>query len=86
VIIRVSELTAIRPIVQVNGESTQEMRAWAQKLTNRALIIGTGAPETFIEAPQGSMYMDDMGLPGAILYVKRDGDIFGDDTLGWILV
>ena len=85
-IIRVPELTAIRPIVQENGESSQEMRSWAQLLTDRALIVGTGTPETFIAALQGALYMDDMGLDGNILYVKRDSNIFGDKTLGCIAV
>jgi hypothetical protein len=30
--------------------------------------------------------MDDAGTAGAILYIKRDTDIAGDKTQGWILV
>jgi len=83
-IIRVSELTAIRPIVEESGQSSQEMRSWSQLITERALIVGLGPPETVVEAQQGALYMDDMGLAGNILYVKRDSNILGDATLGWI--
>ena len=50
------------------------------------MIIGTGSPEGVVVAIQGSIYMDDAGLTGAILYVKRDSDILGDSSEGWILV
>lgn len=84
---RVTALTTTRPIVETSGESSQEMRSWAQLITDRALIISTGSPEGVIDAPQGSMYMDDAGTAGNILSVKRDADDgLGDKTKGWILV
>jgi len=83
---QVTALTSTRPVLEQDGTTGQEMRSWAQLLTDRALIIGTSTPEGVITAPQGSMFMDDAGTAGSILYVKRDADIAGDKKLGWILV
>jgi len=84
--VRVTALTSTRPILEPTGETAQEMRVWAQLLTDRALIIGTSSPETVVNATQGAMFMDDAGTAGSILYIKRDGDIGGNQKLGWILV
>ena len=84
--VRVTALTSTRPVLEESGETGQELRSWAQLLTDRALIIGTGSPETVVAAPQGASYMDDAGTTGTLLYLKRDGDIAGDTTKGWILV
>ena len=83
---RVTPPTTTRPIVDEKGEMSQEMRTWTQVITNQALIIGTGSPETVVEAGQGSFYMSDTGTSGSILYIKRDDNITGDRTKGWILV
>ena len=83
---RVSPPTTTRPIVAENGEMSQEMRAWTQIITGQALIVGTGSPETVVEAGQGSRYMDDAGTAGSIEYIKRDDNIAGDRTKGWILI
>ena len=50
------------------------------------MIVGSNSPEGVIEAGQGAMYMDDQGVTGAILYVKRDTEVAGDTTQGWVLV
>ena len=50
------------------------------------MIVGTGSPEGVIDAPQTANYMDDAGTAGNIKYIKRDADIAGDSTKGWILV
>jgi len=55
-------------------------------ISERALIIGTGAPETVVEANQGALYLDETGGAGNLLYIKRNADIGGDRTQGWILV
>jgi len=62
------------------------MRSWTQTITNQALIIGTGSPETVVEAAQGASYMDDAGTAGTILYIKISNDIGGDKSQGWVLV
>ena len=83
---KLTHLTSTRPLVDENRNASQEMRGWAQAITNLSMVIGTGTPETFIEAIRGALYMDDAGTAGSILYVKRDSDIAGDKTKGWILV
>lgn len=83
---RVVSLNPSRSPLRVDNSLEPAFQLWAQSLTNRALIVGTGSPEGVIEANQGALYMDDAGTAGAILYVKRDADITGDKTQGWILV
>ena len=83
---RTSPPTATRPIVDYNGQMTQEMRSWTQIITGFSIVIGSGNPENVIEAEQGALYMADDGTAGSILYVKRDANVSGDKTQGWILV
>jgi hypothetical protein len=75
-----------RPVVESDGSLTPQSRLYFKTLTDYAVIIGTGSPEGVVDAPQGSVYMDDAGTAGAIDYRKRDSDIGGDTTQGWILV
>lgn len=74
------------PITRESGLMSDRFRLWVQLINNQSLIIGTGSPETVVEAEQGAFYMDDTGTAGAILYVKRDADVSGDKTKGWISV
>ena len=82
---KVTPPTTTRAIIDNFGSMVQEFRTWTQTMTDRSLIIGTGSPETVVEAAQGAQYMDDNGTAGNILYIKRDADIAGDRTKGWIL-
>ena len=75
-----------RPIVKENGSPSVQLNSWLKVMTDRALIIGTGSPESIVEANQGAEYMDDTGIVGAIKYIKRDADIAGDKTQGWVLI
>lgn len=84
--IRITPPTTTRPIIDDKGEMSQEMRTWTQIVTSQLLIVGTGSPETVVEAGQGSRYMDDAGTTGNIEYIKRDDNIAGDRTKGWILI
>lgn len=77
---------ATQPIIEADGSMTIPFRTWTQLINNLQIIIGTGSPEGVVDAGQGRQYMDDMGLAGTILYVKRDTDIGGDPKQGWILV
>tara|TARA_R110000851_G_scaffold12955_1_gene44585 strand:+ start:558 stop:818 length:261 start_codon:yes stop_codon:yes gene_type:complete len=83
---RVVSLNPSNSPLREDGSLKPAFQLWAQSLTNRALIISTGSPESVIEANQGAVYMDDAGTAGAILYIKRNADIAGDKTQGWILV
>lgn len=83
---RAPELSTDRPIIEDDGSLTVQSRTYFRALTDQALIISTGSPEGVIEAVRGANYMDDAGAPGNIKYIKRDNDIAGDKTKGWILV
>ncbi len=83
---RVIQPTTDRPIIEDDGSQSIQMRVWTQTITNQALIIGTGSPESVVEATQGASYLNDAGVSGTILYIKRDNDIGGDTSQGWILV
>ena len=78
------------PIVDSNGLLQLQFQLFLAELTDalnhRLLLIGTGSPEGVVDAEQGVEYMDDAGVAGAIKYIKRDNDIAGDTTKGWVLV
>lgn len=82
----ISPISSNRPIVDDKGVMTGAFRLFVVQLQDNALIIGTGSPEGVVTAIQGVQYMDDAGTSGSILYVKRDTDIAGDYSKGWILV
>lgn len=75
-----------RPIVKSMGTMEDTFRRWTLDVSRLELIIGTGSPEGTIEAAQGREYMDEAGTSGAIKYIKRDSDIAGDRSMGWILI
>lgn len=57
-----------------------------QAIDEQTVISGTGSPEGVVEALPLKEYIDTNGTASAIKYVKRDADIAGDKTKGWILV
>ena len=77
---------ANRTILNEDGTMEQSFRSWTGNVTRLALIIGTGSPEGVVSALQGSQYMNDAGTAGAIKYIKRDDNIGGDTSQGWILI
>jgi len=83
---RISQPTTDRPIIEDDGSQSAQMRQWTLAITNQSLIIGTGSPESVVEAPQGASYMNDAGISGTMLYIKKSNDIGGDKSQGWILV
>lgn len=74
------------PVVDKEGRANKQLRDFFLEVANTALIIGAGSPEGVVDAAQGREYMDDAGITSAIKYIKRDADIAGDRSLGWILV
>lgn len=83
---RPSTLTNTRLLVDERGVASQEMRSWTNEVSKQLTITGTGTPEGVIEAEVTAEYMDLSGVAGAIKYIKRNSDIGGDKTLGWILI
>ncbi len=84
------EPTSFSPVVTESGFMQLQFQLFLSDLVlsvNRHdIIIGTGSPEGVVYAVVGQEYMDDSGAAGAIKYIKRDVDIAGDTTKGWILV
>jgi len=82
----VTDLTSVRPLIERNGTASQEMRTWAQAITTQTTITGEGSPEGVVQGEITAEYMDLNGTTGTLLYRKRDADILGDKTKGWVLV
>ncbi len=77
--------SGVLPITE-SGKASPEFMSWLQKATDLQIAAGSGSPETVLSAGQGKLYMDTSGSAGSILYIKRNADIGGDATKGWILV
>jgi hypothetical protein len=75
-----------RAIVKENGTMQDVYRIFTSMVALLDILNGTGSPEGVVEATQRRFYMDDAGTAGAIVYIKRDADIGGDKTQGWILI
>lgn len=86
VVVKVVQPSSNRPIIKDDGSASIQVNSWIKVITDRALITGIGSPEGVVEALKGASYMDDAGSTGNIMYLKRDADIGGDKTQGWILV
>ncbi len=74
------------PIVDDKGIMSIEMVNFFNLVADLAVAEGSGSPEGVLEAKVTKLYMDTAGTAGNILYVKRDSDIGGDASQGWILV
>lgn len=75
-----------RQLVDAAGVSTTRTQLWTEQVTDLQMMSGSGSPEGVIVATEGRLYMNTAGTVGSILYVKRDADISGDRSQGWILV
>ena len=73
-------------VVDESGRLTPELVAFFQQVSELAPLTGTGSPESSVPARVGRFYINTSGGAGAVLYVKRNSDIGGDNTKGWILV
>jgi len=86
VVDRISQLSFDRPVVESDGSLTLQSRTFFQTVTQQALIIGSGSPEGVVTAEIGATYQDSSGAAGNIRYAKRDDNIGGDKSKGWILI
>ena len=76
-----------QPLVDDSGRIVEgRPREWVRLVTELAILEGSGTPEGNVEAAVTRLYMDTAGTAGNILYIKRDPDIAGDRSRGWILV
>lgn len=82
----ITELDSRSPVVREDRSFEPRAYNWMLGVTRLSPLIGTGSPEGAVEAFQGRIYMDSTGSSGSILYIKRDADIAGNRTMGWVLV
>lgn len=82
----VNNVIVTAPIVTSTGHANAGFKTFLLEVYNRGLIVGSGSPEGVVEAPQWSEYADETGTAGNIKYIKKDADIAGDKTKGWVLI
>lgn len=77
-------------ITQPNRENIKNLDDvfyyWVLNVSNMSMLSGVGSPEGLVQARKFRFYMDSTGTAGNILYIKRNDDISGDRTQGWVLV
>lgn len=73
-------------IISDDGSMQPRFAKWSREVSRLSILEGSGSPESVQDALPTRLYMDTAGITGAILYIKRNADIGGDTTQGWILV
>jgi len=85
-----TQLSIDAPIVDEKLIQTGQTRLFfftlLQVIDELTPLSGTGSPEGVVEALPLKEYVDLSGTASTIKYIKRDADIAGDKTQGWILV
>lgn len=71
-------------IVDKQGLMTLEMVNFINLVGDLAISEGSGSPEGVLEAKVSKLYLDTSGAAGTVQYIKRDSDIGGDASLGWV--
>ena len=79
-------LDRAQQLLNGNGLLIPRAQIWTEKVSRLGIIEGIGSPEGVVSAQVTEEYMDTTGTAGNIKYIKRDADIGGDRTMGWILV
>ena len=84
----ITDLTNDRPMIEKDATPSFDLRDWAKNITDQVNFLtpesGVGSPEGVVSAKVWKEYFDTTGTAGNIDYRKRDDDIAGDDTQGWI--
>lgn len=83
---RIIPPTIADKIFSESGKLTSRGLLFFNELADLSIIEGAGSPEGVVEARIARRYMDTAGVAGSILYIKRDADVLGDKTKGWVLV
>ena len=82
----IKQLSRGEPVVEENRTLTERALQQNILMVELDILEGSGSPEGVVEAKSRRLYMNTAGTAGSILYIKRDADIGGDRTQGWILV
>jgi len=84
---QILQLNASIPLIdRVTGLPNDQFRVFLLQVQQRGLLIGQGSPLGVVQAEQGVEYLDELGAPGAVKYIKQLADVGGDKTLGWIAI
>ena len=83
---KIVPLDSTIPIVNEKGEMYDRFRLFTLMVSQLGVDVGTGSPEGVVTAEVASLYMDDAGAAGSILYIKRDDNVAGDKSQGWVLI
>jgi len=75
-----------QPFLDGMSKMSLRVQTWTELVSRLSILEGVGSPEGVIEAQVAREYMDTTGTTGNIKYIKRNADIAGDRTKGWILV
>lgn len=84
--IRIPIPSTDRPFVEEDLSLTLQSRTFFRAIFAQSLILGDGNPEGVVIADVGATYQDNLGTTGNIRYAKRDLEIAGDKSKGWILI
>lgn len=84
-------ITRIHPamrIVGADGRMMEVLRLFLLGVELNGIMIGDGTPETYVEAQQGQLYMDETATAGVdpVVYIKQKADIGGDKKQGWVAI
>lgn len=71
-----------QPVVEEDKSMIQRFRDWTQLVSRLSTLEGEGSPEGVVVASPTRYYMDQIGLPGSILYIKQTGT----GSTGWELI
>lgn len=72
--------------IDKDGRPTERAASYIEETTRQVnantVLSGTGSPEGVLDANPKSLYMDETGTAGNILYIKQTGV----SNTGWVLV
>lgn len=83
---RINPLGRTEKVVDEQGRATEKLSLFSEDVSRLPILIGSGSPESVVEARQTRLYMDTSGTTGAILYIKKFDAVAGDKSEGWVLV
>ena len=72
--------------IDQSGKPTNRAASFIEEMTRQVnastVLSGSGSPEGSVEANPKTLYMDETGSAGNILYIKKTGT----GNTGWVLV
>jgi hypothetical protein len=66
--------------------ASDPFRLWMARTDLGTPLTGSGSPEGVVEARQFSLYINETGSSGTLLYIKIQPEIAGNKKQGWVAV